>query len=76
MIEDDEQCDSCDSKDVPLNDYPQGIGNSRRSRKLCFLCANTRAGNALEYPEQYRGQDGILQAICFVGNEILKALRK
>jgi hypothetical protein len=40
---------------------------------LCDLCANTYAGNTLQYP---RDNADILKAICYVGNSIIEEIRK
>lgn len=82
MIDDEEndeepQCQSCGSTGVPLTAYTSFRMSRLKgaSKILCALCANTKAGNAHEYPEQYPDRD-VLQIICYVGNEILKALPK
>lgn len=80
-------CFCCRSEDVPLKAYGH-IMHSRRYdvarsfntppfKALCYLCAATYASTMEEYPD---GRDSdvteIAKAICFVGNEILKELRK
>ena len=37
---------------------------------LCWLCANTAAGNAYQYPEQHPNK-ATLETVCFVGNLLL-----
>lgn len=73
-----EACECCDSTDVPLKTYGMNRHWPQEDKKkwLCILCASTAAGNAFEYPEQYRGSADILSAISFVGNMILKEIRK
>ena len=78
-----ESCESCDFTTEELKAYPNnsslGINPTcKKSHKwLCLLCASTMAGTGSEYPNQFReGKDlDILQAICFVGNTILKEIR-
>lgn len=43
---------------------------------FCILCASTSSGNSVIYPSQYTpAHSDTLQAICFVGNEILNSLK-
>ena len=71
--EDPPECSSCGAKGVKLTNYNKhGLG---LEVDLCDLCANSPAGNAAVYPGQNPHGD-VLQTICFVGNEILKELRK
>ena len=71
------ECHACSfdfGKDAinKLTWYEMRTKTSGRSL-LCFLCANSQAGSAHEYPQQFT--DGsILFTICSVGNAILKAI--
>ena len=68
-----ECCDSCNYETKELEFYPFNMRED--GSWLCELCAGTLAGNALEYPEQFRDRR-ILQTICYVGNVILAKIRK
>lgn len=73
MAEQPNECDCCGFETEDLADYGwHGSG----SKWCCNLCASTMASRAHEYPEQFRGQEHVLKAICYVGNEILKAIRQ
>ncbi len=76
------QCYSCQAE-LPLEklaDYRDSYGGAFKPHEapdpfnLCDLCAGTFAGNASVYPAQYEQNGKILQAICFVGNKILKRI--
>lgn len=75
-----EGCDSCRFETaLKRYDNHRSIGlhaSGPKSKWLCELCASTMAGNAHEYPEQYRGERATLQTLCYVGNAILTELRK
>ncbi len=68
------ECDCCQFEPVLIRDYQMGVLTRNETKSLCNLCAGTMAGNAYEYPEQYRGQKETLMAICHVGNAILGKL--
>lgn len=79
MDEKSEECDSCGFETTDLKEYPHRGERSRHSPTtmwLCFLCAHTPASNAYIYPSQYEGQHAILRTLCYVGNEILKAIKE
>ena len=42
---------------------------------LCRLCRGTLTGNASVNSAEYDEQTKVMQTVCFVGNEILKAIR-
>lgn len=68
-------CDSCDFETTELKQYEQHDVRMKMVKVwLCELCASTPAGNALEYPDQFRGQAETLKTICFVGNTLLAAI--
>lgn len=79
MSDDEQECASCHSKGIPLEfyEYFRVVAAQRgvAGRLLCALCAGTHAGNAEEYPDQYRHERNTMRTICYVGNEILKALK-
>lgn len=69
-------CDSCQFPAEGMKEYPMGPGrHSGKTKLLCTLCANTMAGTAVSYPEQFRETQVVMQCICFVGNTILEAIR-
>jgi hypothetical protein len=79
---DDVECQCCSAKDVSLKVYrisqgTSGLEHARQQndppfRALCKLCAGTGAS----VQDEWHKEDAvILQAICFVGNEILKAIK-
>ena len=43
---------------------------------LCEICRNTPAGNAFFYPANYLDNVDTLKMIAYVGNMILKAVKK
>jgi len=76
------QCHSC-SAELPLEklkDFSDSYGGAfgphtdKGPFNLCELCASTFAGNSVAYPDQYGYSGKILQAICFVGNKILRRI--
>ncbi len=74
-------CDFCGSEGVEVKGYehPSFLRDGRPQGEMdtfCLLCASTPAGNAFVYPEQYRGSSEVLKTLSFIGNEILKELRK
>jgi hypothetical protein len=73
-----EECDSCGFRTEALIAYPvrRNFPKESAPKWLCDLCASTMAGNAHEYPEQFReGRAGdVMKTICFVGNTILAAI--
>jgi len=63
-------CDSCQFY-TEVKEYPSlQVGEPK---KLCALCANTFAGNTLDYPSQYC-DPVVMQQINFVANVILASL--
>lgn len=71
------RCDFCDAQDVPVREYETRFPNTGEKRLLCELCCCTPAGNALLYPDQHTSAEKhIMKTICFVGNQVLKALAK
>ena len=66
------ECAFCGSK-TEVTEYDM---NECPNAKLCLICGWTPAGNAFEYPDQYRASRHIMQQISFVGNLILNAIRK
>lgn len=69
-----EECCSCRFQTEELTEYDPPFMSKRTTKWLCRLCASTMAGNAYDYPDQYRGQTDIMQTVCFVGNTILRAI--
>ena len=68
-----EECDSCRFKTFALTFYREPLA---KDAWLCALCANTKAGHAYMFPLQHlRGDIHILQTICYVGNEIIAAVK-
>lgn len=79
---DEPRCECCDAQGVPLKVYPSNRASHKKSPEenkitLCKLCVSTSASTWSEYPEQQtREALSIMRAICFVGNEILKEIRR
>lgn len=73
------ECESCQAPHVELKFYEKPTFSDRiaadKGNWLCNLCASTMAGNAMDYPDQYRdGRSGdVMRAVCFVGNAIILA---
>ena len=76
MKNDKQQCDSCQAefKLGELEDFSSSYPHWDDQLMLCELCKSTFAGNATVYPSQYEQNGKIVQAICFVGNKILKRI--
>lgn len=64
---------SCESE-VELVNYKKNHG-PMRNVWLCDLCANTSSRSLYEF-HQNSDSHSIVSAICYIGNEILKELRK
>ena len=63
------ECDCCMAQGIKLTKYKES------GRTLCKLCANTLADYV--HRRAYGSEEcHIMQTICYVGNEILKELRK
>lgn len=74
-------CLACGSADVMVTTISPGLIVFDGIQKLtvCKLCFSTHSANAFldRSEETYpKGIKAILQAICFVGNEMLKAIEK
>ena len=73
-------CDSCHYATAALRRYDDRIAGrmnpNKRTAWFCSLCANTYAGNAWRWPEQYRESGNIMRTICYVGNVVLDAIRE
>lgn len=68
-----DECENC-AFETTVKPYRVYRGFPNVSYKwLCELCAGTPAGNAYEYPEQFRNVP-LFQTVCYVGNAILHAL--
>jgi hypothetical protein len=70
-MSDDVECDSCMSK-VQLKDYDFNFG---LNSNLCSLCAGSFAGTLYAY-HRGRPEQMVASTACYIGNEILKELRK
>jgi hypothetical protein len=74
-----DECDSCHFETRALVKYDDRIAGLRDPSKttawLCALCAETLAGNAYRYPDQYRESGNVMRTVCYVGNVILEALK-
>lgn len=72
-----EGCQCCGFETTEIKPYGMNRMFPNPGKKwLCNLCVETMAGNAYEYPEQYRHHGDVLKAICYVGNVILKEMRR
>lgn len=58
--------------ETDTKEYSVGLGEKR---ELCFICANTRAGNFSNSPRQPSNED-ILKTACQIGNIILKKIQE
>lgn len=72
------ECDFCGYEGIETKPYDMRRGanattENPEQKHLCDLCAATPAGSAYKYPEQFPDTD-TLKTVCFVGNEILKAI--
>ena len=67
-MEDVEECGAC-KFEVPLAELKLNDGQH------CNLCYGTMT-STLSHSAGYAGETMVLEAICFVGNSILKAIRE
>lgn len=77
VSENPEECEGCHFEMTALKFYEGWQGSARKidGKWLCELCAGTMMGNTLDYPTMYdSATKDVLQAICYVGNVILKAI--
>lgn len=68
-------CECCEFENIEVKEYPPPALSKREGgNKFCLLCASTYA--SIRYTSKFSGgaDTSILQAICFVGNAILKKL--
>jgi hypothetical protein len=77
-------CQCCRAKDVPLYVYPladvKQVTQARDGgwppvKTVCALCSGTITATATEY-SPLSPEIEILRAMCFIGNEIIKAIKK
>jgi hypothetical protein len=66
------ECCCCGFETEALTDYGY---RSDDPKWCCDLCASTMASRAHEHPDQFRGQEHVLKAVCYVGNTILAAIK-
>lgn len=58
-----------------LKEYPRKGEFWQDVKYLCPLCANTHAGMAIDYPEQYSHEiTAVLKAACWIGNQLRRDL--
>lgn len=69
------ECENCQAEGVEISVYKRGL-NNERSAELCNLCAGTMSGNVTLYPDNHREYGEVLQCICYVGNQIIKAIKE
>lgn len=81
-MRDPEMCEGCASEGVSLTEYARSPGVDLSKLEpwahkvwLCKLCAFTRLGTEVT-SRRHSDETYVLQTINFVGNEILKELRK
>lgn len=67
------ECDSCHYH-TTLEEYESQLIPKGKPKLLCFLCANTAAGTAIDYPNFYPDKN-TMRTVCFVGNVILDAIK-
>ena len=76
------ECDCCRASGVRLKEYdlrrPLMRDDPERMRMLCELCAGTMTSTyVLQYPGQHdRDSVEVMRTLCYVGNQILKAVRR
>jgi hypothetical protein len=74
-----DRCECCQSQTAELKLYKKCSGSDLELPDCwyCKLCATTMASTMQRHYGQYSsGERQTIQAICFVGNEIIDALRK
>jgi hypothetical protein len=83
MRENPGECDCCGFVTKKLQkfaDQDTTIAGGGKTRKddfwYCDLCCSTPASTYSRYPGQQASNTVVLQTICYVGNEILKALKR
>lgn len=83
MNEKPEECNCCGSSDVVLSKYivDTTIGGGGKTRHdvefwFCGLCAGTQASSIYRYPNMQATNTEVLQALCYIGNLILKKLNE
>lgn len=78
MTTEKEGCESCNSDGVNLKPYDRGPPYNAPGcgpRWLCQFCAGTFAGNATEYPDQYRDSRAVLVSMAQMANMLVKELK-
>lgn len=65
-------CDACGFEDCMVEEFERTVHDG--TMKLCRLCSRTKSGNTVDTPTAYAHPE-ILQAICYVGNAIIKAIK-
>lgn len=74
-----EEYECCQFETRDLKAYQNGPSSpmpKETHKWLCILCASTFAGSMFEYSRLYtRAELQTIQAICYVGNAILKAIK-
>lgn len=71
-----DRCECCQSQTAELKLYKRCAGSDLKFPDCwyCNLCATTMASTMQRYYGQYSSAErNIMQAICFVGNEIIAA---
>lgn len=75
------ECQNCGAEVSEINDYniidfPAKKENGDNIIRMCKLCASSQSGNVGIYPWTELSNNQVAQTICFVGNEILKAIKE
>ena len=72
-------CDSCGFKTEVKryeDNFPGGRTGVQLEGDLCEICASTPAGSAFMFPANHLANADTLKMIAYVGNMILKAMKK
>lgn len=75
MTEQPEACEFCQFKTPDLEAYTRAVNPRGGTDWLCHFCAATQAGTAHNFPHQFEGQLETLQAVCYIGNTLLAAIK-
>lgn len=76
------KCECCGAEDVQVAEFePPYVLQQKPARDLCFLCAASQTSSidaiiSVRTAEELMPRLEVMKTICFVGNQILKELKK
>lgn len=73
--EDPPSCDFCYTEGVKLTECACFPANGE-TRMVCDVCANSGASRYVTHARWHDSEQGLMRAICVVGNMVLKAIRE